>query len=238
MPSFTHGKDATVLANGYNVSEYLNSVSLAGEADVAEVSTLGTNDKKYIPGLRDATISLEGFFAGGVGDIDEILENQLGSTTTWTVVFTPDSEGALAYGVRAVDTSYEVGAEIGGAVAISAEGQVTDGREACRVLHPLTMEDTTGTGGSVDNGAQSTGGLAAYMHVTAVDGTTPTLDVKVQHSVDDTAWVDLVSFAQVTTANSYERVAVTGTVNRYLRVSYTITGTTPEFTFHVATARL
>jgi hypothetical protein len=238
MPSFTHGKDALVLSNGYDVSGFLSSVTLAGEADVAEVSTLGNDDKAYIPGLRDATISVEGFYSGASGQIDELLEARLGTTTTWTVVFTPDAEGALAYGVRAVDTSYEIGAEIGGAVSISAEGQVTEGREAARVLHPLVLETTSDVGGGVDNTGSSPGGLAGYLHVTDVDGTLPTLDVKIQHSVDNSTWVDLATFTQVTTPNSYERVAVTGTVNRYLRVNFTIGGTTPEFTFHVAAARL
>lgn len=238
MPTFTHGKDATVFANGYNLSGYLNSVTVSGEADVAEVSTLGSDDKAYIPGMRDATLSAEGFYAGATGDIDEFLESRLGSTTTWTVVMTPDAVGALAYCVRSVDTSYEIGAEIGAAVAVTAEGQITEGREAARVLHPLGAETATGDDTAVDNGASSANGLSAYLHVTDVSGTTPTLDVKVQHSADNSTWVDLATFAQVTSSNSYERVAVTGTVNRYLRAQYTIAGTTPEFTFHMAAARL
>lgn len=238
MPTFTHGKKAKVFANGYNVSGYFNSVTVSGEADTAEVSTLGSDDKAYIAGMKDATISLEGFYAGGVGDIDELLESWLGTTTTWTVVMTDDSTGALAYMVKAVDTTYEVGAEIGAAVSVSAEGQVTGGREAGRVLHALAARTATGTGTSVDNGASTSGGLAAYLHVTSASGTTPSLVVKVQHSADNSTWVDLATFAAKTTSNTYERVEVTGTVNRYLRASYTISGTSPSFTFHLAAARL
>jgi len=238
MPTFSHGKDASVLSNGYDLSAYVNSVTVSGEAEVAEVTTLGLDDKTYIGGLRDATLSTEGFYAGGTGDIDEVLEARLGTETVWTVVMQADAVGALAYGARVIDTSYEVGAELGGAVAVTIEGQVTGGREAGRVLHALGSETATGNSASVDNSDSTANGLAAYLHVTAASGTTPTLDVKVQHSADDSTWADLATFTQVTSANGYERIAVTGTVNRYIRAQFTLGGTTPDFTFHVAAARL
>lgn len=238
MPTFTHGKQAKVFANGYDVSGYFNSVTVSGEADTAEVSTLGSDSKAYIPGMRDATLSLEGFYAGASGEIDEQLEARLGSTTTWTVVMTGDTVGALAYCVRAVDTTYEIGAEIGNAVAVTAEGQVTGGREAARVLHPVAARTASGTASGVDNGAATSNGLSAYLHVTAASGTAPTLVVKVQHSADNSTWLDLATFASANAAGTYERVAVSGTVNRYIRASYTIGGTSPSFTFHMAAARL
>lgn len=238
MPTFTHGKNATVFINGYEVSDHLSSVTVSGEADVAEVSTLGSSDKAYIAGMKDATVSAEGYYAGNSTSIDSEMSTNLGTTTTWTTVMEADAIGAIAYGVRAVETTYEVGAEIGGATAISIEGQVTGGREAGRVLHPHGSETSTGTTSGLDNGASTADGAAAYLQVTAASGTTPTLDVKVQHSSDGSTYADLITFTQVTAANAYERVAVTGTVNRYLRVEFTIGGTSPDFTFHVAAARL
>jgi hypothetical protein len=238
MPTFTHGKEATVFINGYEVSDHLNSVTVSGEADTVEVSTLGTSDKAYIGGMRDATVSAEGFYAGASSDIDSEMSTNLGATTTWTAVMEADAIGATAYGVRAIETTYEVGAEIGGAVAITVEGQVTERREAARVLHPHGSETSTGTTTGLDNSASTANGAAAYLQVTAASGTTPTLDVKVQHSSDGTTYADLLTFTQVTAANAYERVATTGTVNRYLRVEFTIGGTSPDFTFHVAAARL
>jgi len=61
--------------------------------------------------------------------------------------------------------------------------------------------------------------------------------VRIQHSVDGSAWVDLVPFTAVTVANRAQRLAVTGTVNRHVRSQWTITGTTPSFTFHAAFGR-
>jgi len=81
--------------------------------------------------------------------------------------------------------------------------------------------------------------LALYLDITAVSGTNPTLDVKVQVSPDGTTWFDPAS----TTSNrdSYAFAQKTGTgqdvkiipVNpcRYIRESHTVGGTGPNFTY-------
>ena len=67
---------------------------------------------------------------------------------------------------------------------------------------------------------------------TAGTGTTPTLDVKIQHSDDGTTWIDSgVAFTRVTNAASaFEVLAVTAEkFKRYIRVVDTVGGTTPSF---------
>ena len=238
MPTFTHGKDAKVFANGYDLSEFLSSVTVSGESDTAETSTLGSSAKTYIAGMRDATVSAEGFFSTDVGGSDERLAAQLGTSVVFTVVVSADAVGASGYGMTAIETNYEAGAEIGGAVAISMEGQSTVGQEAIRVLNPLSAKTATASNASVDNGASTTNGFSAYLHVTAASGTTPSMTAKVQHSADNSTWADLGTFTAVTAANAYQRITGTGTVNRYLRAQYTISGTSPSFTFHLSAARL
>jgi hypothetical protein len=102
----------------------LNSVSLSREADTAEVSALGTDDKAYIAGLRDATISIE-----GMADVTTsgYLDGVLGTVTTFE--FYPAGEGAgqVKYSGSCILTSLETGAELGGAVSVSGEFQVTGG---------------------------------------------------------------------------------------------------------------
>jgi hypothetical protein len=239
MPTFTHGKNAKVLMDGADLSAYFSKVSNKGSAETAEVTTLGANAKAYIPGLKDATISVDGYWSGDVAGVDSYLASNIGSTGIWTVIYAADALGARGYGATVVDTSIEVGAEIGGAVSISAEGQATVGSEPVVVLNPLSAKTATGTGTQVDNTTSTSNGSASYLHVTATSGTsTPSLAVKVQHSADASTWADLAVFTTVTTANTAQRVASTGTVNRYLRAQFTITGTTPSFTFHLSTARL
>lgn len=75
--------------------------------------------------------------------------------------------------------------------------------------------------------------LRAQLNVTAVGGTTPTLDVVIQDSVDGGAsWNTVGAFAQKTVAGR-EVINVTGPFGPLLRVLWVVGGTTPSFTFAV-----
>lgn len=90
---------------------------------------------------------------------------------------------------------------------------------------------TTGNGSSIETGDRvEVRGLV--LDVTAASGTGPSLTVNVQTSDDNTSWRTLQSFTAVTAAPANQHLSVGG-MDRYLRFSWTITGTTPSFTFSV-----
>lgn len=69
------------------------------------------------------------------------------------------------------------------------------------------------------------------LDVTAVTGTVPTLDIKVQISPDGVIWYDEgTSFTQVTAASRPPVKKITN-FGKNVRIAYTIGGTTPSFTF-------
>lgn len=110
---------------------------------------------------------------------------------------------------------------------------------AQRNLLTSAARTTTGTSTAV-GGFAPFSKLGAQIVVTAASGTTPTLDAKIQHSIDGgTTWFDLITFTQKTAAatefKAYAEVlGTTGQIwGDMLRVSYTIGGTTPSFTFSV-----
>ncbi len=73
--------------------------------------------------------------------------------------------------------------------------------------------------------------LAASAARTATaNGTTPTLDVVIQTSHDGTTWRTAHTFTQAT-ATGTQRASFT--VDRFVRASWTVDGTTPSFTFAV-----
>jgi hypothetical protein len=102
-------------------------------------------------------------------------------------------------------------------------------------LHPSAARTTTGNGTVEQDMADATT-LRLLLAVTAVAGTNPTLDVKVQtrESTSGT-WRDLPAqgaFAQKTGVSTEQKV-FTG-CDRYVRIVYTIGGTgSPSFTFSV-----
>lgn len=233
MP-FQHGKSASVLFASTDLSAYLNSWDATLTADTAEVTCFGAGAKAYIAGGKDATVSLSGFFDGSAAAVDEVLAAAIGGTRVITLA----EAGVGAIGNRAlvgqaIHTSYQVTAPVADAVTISAEAQVTGGMASGVVLAELAARTATGNTTAVDNGASSANGLVANLHCTAFTGTDIT--IKVQHSADNSSWVDLITFTQLTAAGA-ENKAVTGTVNRYLRVN--LSGTFTTATLAVAAARL
>lgn len=127
MPTFAHGKSAVFKitdsgATLRDISNVVNSSSLSRSADTAEVTALGNDSKAYIPGLKDATISLE-----GMADVTTsgYLDGVLGTTTTWEFYPAGTAAGQIKYSGSGILTSLETGAEVGGAVSVSGEIQVT-----------------------------------------------------------------------------------------------------------------
>jgi len=240
--AFQHGSNAEFYLAGFDATGYCNSVSIEGEIETAETTTLGKTAKNYIPGLEDATISFEGFFdSEALADTTAFsykMDALRRTITEATYIQQTDLVGGTCKFVQGELTSHSIETPVDDAGTFEAEMQSNTGWETGATLHVLGAEAATANGTTVDQTAGSNAGASAMLHVTAVSGTgSPSLTAVVQHSTDDSVWVDLITFGAKTAAGTSERAAVTGTVNRYVRVIWTITGTTPSFTFHVAFSR-
>ncbi len=99
------------------------------------------------------------------------------------------------------------------------------------VLVASAARTTSSTSAALSGyGASTT--LRVQVDVTAASGTAPTLDVVIQDSLDGTTFNTIGTFAQKTAA-SREVINITVPFSETLRVSWTVTGTTPSFTFAV-----
>jgi len=244
MPTFRHGKTTAVLFNQYNLSTYLNEATASAEIETGETTTFGNSAKTYIPGLRDATVSTSGLFDGQSTDaIDTVM--QAAATGVGDDTLTIAVEG-LTTGRRALlaavdTTSYEVSAAVGDVVAISADFQCDGGLDSGLVLAGATVVTTATTtnGTSQDNTASSANGGSANLHVT-VNTWSGATTLKVQHSTDNSTWVDLTTFTSViasTLSGQRNTVAAGTTVNRYLRAVATTAAGSGSITYSVAFAR-
>jgi hypothetical protein len=74
--------------------------------------------------------------------------------------------------------------------------------------------------------------LRVQLNVTAASGTSPTLDVVVEDTLDDTNWNVIGTFAQKT-GPGREVINVTAPFTDRLRARWTLGGTAPSFTFSV-----
>ena len=111
---------------------------------------------------------------------------------------------------------------VDGVVKMSAEFTSSTGEEDVISLHALAQETADGNGTTVDNGASSANGGAVYLHVTEM---TTALAVTVRHSTDNFVSSDvlLATFTADPAAGTAQRIALTGTINRYVRVVWDLT---------------
>lgn len=231
MPTLRHGKNTVVLLGSSNASPYLNDASTNRSVDTNETSAFGNSAKTYLTGQGDGTIAVKGMFDGTALAIDALLQGFIASETDPIVSISIEGNtvGAKTHMAKVKETTYETSSPVSDIVSISADFQVDGGIDSGRLLAPATSVSTATTtnGTAVDNAALTSNGGVAHVHVTA-NVNLGTTTVKVQHSTDNSTWVDLVTFTTIaTTVLTSERieVAASTTVNRYLRSQITTTGT-------------
>lgn len=107
-----------------DLSQYGNSVGLTLNRDSSEVTTFALRSKKYIPGLKDATVPFEGPYDD---EADQILWDLYENGTIVEFEYFPAGEGAgkPVFSGELFVTSYEVSSDVSDANAASGEFQVT-----------------------------------------------------------------------------------------------------------------
>lgn len=226
--AFKHGKNTKIYINQNDFSTYFNNADTTRTADVAESTTFGNSSKTYVVGNKDGTVSLGGFFDATA---DATLQPLIGGAD-FVFVMGIDGVDALDNCVfgQANITNYGVSSPVGDIVATSIDVQADSGLYSGSVLENATYT-ATASGTARDNSTSTGNGGGAFIVVTSASGTTPTLDAKITHSADDVTYADLVTFSQFTTSagSEFKSVAKGTTINRYLKVEITISGTSPDY---------
>lgn len=204
--------------------------------DSTPISTAGWVE--VIPGLRSGSFALDLMADHADGGLDEVLD-AVQATADVTQSFSIGSAvGSPAHTFKSLSTQYQphggpTGELAGAALSGVSSGVIARGNLLASDAAGVT---SSGTGTAVQVGAvTSTQVLYAGLHITAVSGTSPTLDVIVQSDTSGFASAtNRITFAQAT-AVGHQFSSVAGAItDDYWRVSYTIGGSdTPTFTFAV-----
>ncbi len=236
---FGHGKDTRIYMNGWDMSNYLNSINAPRTADVAETTVFNSSGAKtYTPGNTDATLSAEGLFDGSPSSVESSLQTSLGSSAgaVWTWFPQGSGRGNYGYGVHTINNNYEIDTPVDGIVTMSVEGQSKVGRDRVESMKAMASATTSGSGTSTDNTAASTAGGVGYFQMLSSTAT-KTVTATVQHSSAGSSWADLVTFT-ASTGRKGQRVAVAGSVKRYTRGAWTLsTGGTGSPVFNIGFRR-
>ena len=234
--AFRHGTTAKFYYHTLDFTSYVEEVDPGFEREMAEFAPLDASWKSNLPGLRSMTVSLAGLYDSTA---DKVADE------TWGI-FDGSAERIFAY-LPDGDTLANVafcGESLVSSENIPAGNDVlrfpvavigSDNFDRCDILHTLSEETSTGNEPTVDGGAASNYGCAAYVVCTAVSAS-DTLDVKLEHSINDSDWDDLLTFTQLTAPGSEVKTvaAAADSVRRYVRVAWTIGGSDTAMTFFVA----
>jgi hypothetical protein len=130
--AFIHGKDSYIQFDSTggtptDISLYVDSVEgLPGELEFADVTALGDEGHKSIPGLENASFSLSGHWDSA---LDAILGPKRTATATFNYGPAGSTAGLVKYTGECWITSYTVSSPVGDKVSFSAslmvDGQVT-----------------------------------------------------------------------------------------------------------------
>ena len=127
--AFVHGKDSKFKLDNSSgsltdISSYVNNVDFPETADVAETSALGSSNKSFVVGLKDATIGLTGLWDSTA---DAIFGVVVGQSATLSFEYSPEgtASGKVKYTGEAIMTNYSISSPVGDVVGYSADLQVS-----------------------------------------------------------------------------------------------------------------
>jgi hypothetical protein len=238
MGSAIHSRKTKVLVDGYDLSNFFNKVDTEGSAAALDSTCFDepTNDKSFAPAVPDGKASLSGLFSANAGDanplnrdlVDDVLSQIIGVATQAYAV-TVAHEGMAADGVSATLfstklTRYSVQAPADNLISCMADMQADGGLRYGYTLARLLARTTNASSAVLDLGAASQVGFRANLHATVV-GSATTLAVQIEDSADGlTGWATVGTFNAVTALGG-QPISVAGNVRRYVRATWTFTGT-------------
>jgi hypothetical protein len=236
-----HGKATGVILGGYDLTFMLNKINTSQSVDANESTPFQApgGAKTFLPGLSDGTVSMDGMYEADA-DATELFLDVVASTADAVIV---TYGKVLAFGNEVkfgsvIRSAFEVMSPVGDIVSITGKAQVTGGLLTGKVAAAKTVVASTPTNGTaVDNGAGTTAGGKAVLSVIANDRD-GAVTVKVQHSSDNSTWIDKGTFTVIPSLGlGSEVIDLPGSISRYLRAVVTLAGSTGSATVTVALSR-
>ena len=218
----TSGLDTRLYVAGYDISGDASAIEGVGYTqNLMETTAFNTAATSRIIGLVDGNLGVSVFFEQTSEHAALLSSNVLPTGDRVVTVPMGSAVGDAGIGLVSKQANYDV-SQGGTGSPVTAKATFSANGYAPEFGVMLTAHDDThssaSNGTSVDNSASSANGGAGYIQAFSLSSGTPT--VKIQHSADNSTFTDLITFT-ASTAISSEYKTVSGTVNRYIRVSST-----------------
>lgn len=227
--------EVRVLVGGYDLSGRTSKVAISEEFDKAAAEDFLSAAHWNLPGLPTVAFSHEGqadSAASPLG-VEDLLVAALGSANALTVCPLGLAVGGPAKFTRAMEFGHEFGGQLGEVYAFRVSGEGNGEMLIPGTIAGQGAKTTTGQGAAYNLGAVTAAQrLYGVLHVTAVSGGSPTLDVIVES--DDAQGfgspVTRLSFTQRATIGAEFKSAAGPFTDTWWRLKWTLGGSTPNFT--------
>lgn len=209
------------------------SAQVAMTSPVVETTTFQQTAKTWQVIFPEATVSQSGYITGLAStDLEKAIKDRLGSADTHhvAVLYGTNTAACPAYVVPSTSAKMmAIQAPVEGVLSINSEW--TSGTGVKRGLRVADLAiSATGAQTGVDLGAQGTTGGVAYLFVRSITGTATSATIKVQSdSASNFATAADEGTFTFSAVGSYT-VALSGTVDRYVRLNVTSLGGATGFT--------
>lgn len=217
---------------GYDLSGDIGSLQQINGGPVAlEVTDITQSAPERLGGLRNGGMQFTSWFNDAAGRAHPVL-SALPTADAIALYGRGTTLGNAGAACVSKQVNYDATRGADGQFSFTTSVQSNGyGLEWGDQLTAGTRTDTAATNGtSLDGAASSTFGAQFYLQMFSVTGTSCT--VKIQDSADNSSFADLsgASFTTVAAGSrGSERIAVTGTVRRYLRAITTGTFSNAQF---------
>jgi hypothetical protein len=226
-----------ILAGGYLISSQTNKAVIKLDSDKTDVTCFEDTAQNFIVQDPKAGIDIGGYIVHTTADADTydaISHGALATQITVGVIksTTATMTGGTGYVIpnsNAISLSHDM--SVGNVMALQASWGGASAMKRGKVPYAGVAISATGTKPSIDLGAQGTTGGAAYLFVTTITGTASSAAIKVQSSATEGgSYADEGTFT-FSAIGAYA-VALTGTVDRWVRINTTSLGGATSFIVH------
>lgn len=219
--------------NGFNIADALTEFSFEGDAEELDATTVASSGafRAYVRGFKEGSLETTGIFDSDTVTADKIHDILKTAWLAGTNNVVTASRGVISVGSEAImmdgpQLTYEMPHTVGELIMSNASFRADQHIDFGVFLMNAQHDAGTNNGTSHDHGAATVNG--GFMQVHLVNDTATDVDVKIQHSDDDSIWADLTGAAvnnlSAANASGSATVAAGTTVEQYTRAVATVTG--------------
>lgn len=214
------GRFTQILFAGYDLSSRANQFEANIEYGEVDGTAFLDSDENSYPGMPLGLANVTAFMDPDTASSHAALSTPGGYTDKVLMILIGQNAapviGDPVFCLACKQFKYSPKVTVtGGVMADSTFRNAGKRPDLGKVLANTSITNTTNFA-SVNEGAATTAGYAGYLEVT-----TPVASdvyaIKLQHSTNDSTWVDLATFTANGQTRTSERIEGTGTVNQYRR---------------------